>query len=72
MQLQLPILLTELQLATSDQLVSYRIGKKKNESDESVNARIEVMISSPKFIDEVIRKCEKWNDARGKLNLKEW
>lgn len=64
--------LTDFEDATAQQLVSYRIGKKKNESEESVCLRIEKMVNSDKFKDEVRFMVCRWNKARIKLNLKPW
>lgn len=62
--------LTEFELATIEQLVSYRIGKRKGETDDQVNTRIKKMVNCPKFIDVCIDKCKVWNENRIKLGLK--
>lgn len=42
------ILLTDFEQATVEQLVSYKIAKNdKNETDESINLRIEAMCNQP-------------------------
>ncbi len=62
--------LTELELATVEQLVSYKISRLKDESDEALCARIEVKCKSTKLIDEAKELCLKWNVIRNKKGLK--
>ena len=64
--------LSEFEQATIVQLVSYKIGKKPGESDESVDLRIAKKMNSQKFIDEVIGSCARWNNKRIDLGLKPW
>ena len=66
---QQPLFLTEFERATLEQLVSYKIAKKQNESDESVALRIEEKLHCPKLIHEAITLTKKWNLKRVKLKL---
>lgn len=61
--------LTDFEQATADQLVSYRIGRRKNESDESVGLRIEEMVNSEKLKLQVKVMVHRWNKTRMKLGL---
>jgi len=63
--------LTELELATVEQLVSYKVSRLRGgESDEALCARIEVKCKSAKLIDEAKELCLKWNVIRNKKGLK--
>lgn len=62
--------LTDFEQATLEQLVSYKIGKNKNETDDSVNNRIEEMLKSEKLIAEAKVLVNKWATIRKQKSLK--
>ena len=64
--------LTEFEKATIEQLVSFRIGKRKNESQASVEQRIDDMCRSKRMINEALGLVAKWDKQRIDKGLVPW
>ncbi len=66
---KLNLILSDFEKTTVEQLVSYKVAKNKNESDECLAERIQKLINSEALIKESVLLCLEWNRKRILLGL---